>query len=224
MFRHYVVIVFQKIGFCVFYIMHKFFVRIEIRGKEHLVGLRGPIILAPNHTSELDVTALPMVLPFFSSHNPVYFVMNRKEKYNNFGWKSYLYRGKILDLFGGQSVYSGYKNYATALRDHIKLLRKKRTICIFPEGRRTLDGQFGEARGGLGYLVYTAKATAVPVAINTFFKMTLVDFFGRKRKVVINIGKPIKSTELLEPGSRPKVEDFRRISQIILDKSKEMIN
>lgn len=217
-------ILLQKIGYCIFFILYKIFVKIQILGRENLKNIDGPIILAPNHTSELDVTALPMVLPFLSSFSPIYFVTNKTEKYKTFGWRSYIYGGLFFSILGGYPVFSGHKNYAIALDNHIKLLRKKRTICIFPEGKRTKDGQFSEARGGLGYLVYVSGATVIPIAIDTFFNLSWIDFLTRKRKIQIKIGNPIKASEVMSPEIRnPQVQDFRNGSQLVLDKVKLMM-
>lgn len=74
--HYYTPIILQKIGYILFFLIYKLFVSIEIRGKEHLTSLSEPIIIATNHTSELDATAIPLVLPFFSKFFPIYFVTN----------------------------------------------------------------------------------------------------------------------------------------------------
>lgn len=212
----------QKIGYVIFFILYKIFLKVEIEGRENLKDLSGPIIIAANHTSELDPTAIPMVLPFFSSFYPIYFVTNKTEKYKTFGWRSYVYGGWFFNILGGYPVYSGHKNYAIALNDFILLLRKGRTVCIFPEGKRTRDGQLNPGRGGLGYLAYTTSATVVPVAIDTFFNISFWDFVFRRRKVIITICQPMLSNEVVSVIN-PKVQDFRDGSQKVLDKIREKL-
>lgn len=199
---------------------------IEIRGRENIKNVKGPIILAPNHTSELDVTAIPQVLPFFSTFFPIYYVTNPDDEYKSFGWRSYIYGGCFFNMLGGYSVHSGHKNYAKSLENHIKILKKGYTLCIFPEGKRTLDNHMNPARGGLGFLVYTTGATVVPIAIDTFFNMSVVEFFTRKRKVIISILKPMTALEVMpiQAPDVPTVEEFRGAGQKVLDKIKEVLN
>jgi 1-acyl-sn-glycerol-3-phosphate acyltransferase len=218
--------VLQKIGYSIFFVLYKLFVCIEIRGRENLKNLQGPIILASNHTNELDVTAIPLILPFFSDIFPIYFVSNSKEKFRTFGWRSYIYGGTFFNMLGGYSIYSGNHDYAKSLENHIALLKKGRTLCIFPEGKRTRDNHMNPARGGLGYLVYSTNATVVPIAIDTFFNMSVRDFFTRQRKVIITVLKPMLPLELIPTlqSAVPTVDDFRNAGQKVLDKIKETLS
>lgn len=221
-FLYFTPIVFQKIGYVVFSTLYTLFVRLHIEGKEHLEGLSGPIILAPNHTHELDATVVPLVLPFFSALYPIYFVANQTEKYKTLGWRSYLYGGFFFNILGGYAVYSGHKDYAKALEDHIELLEQGHTLCIFPEGKRTRDGHLNPARGGMGYLVHRTGATVVPIAIDTFFNMSILDFFGRHRRVTIRVLPPLTRPDLFTTLS-PEVEDYRHAGDIVLDKIRHVL-
>ena len=221
-YKYYAPLLLQKLGYAIFFVVYKIFVSIEIRGKENLLNMKGPIILALNHTSELDVPATPLVLPFFSPFFPIYYSMVPIEKYKTFGWRSYIYGSGFLTMLGGYSIFSGYKDYAVSLEDHINLINSGHTLCIFPEGKRTLDGKMNPARGGLGYLVYSTGAAVIPIAIDTFFNMSLVDFFTRKRKVVITILKPMLKDEIINI-SNPAVEDFKAATQKVLDVIKEKL-
>jgi 1-acyl-sn-glycerol-3-phosphate acyltransferase len=215
-FYYYLPIILQKVGFIVFYLLHKFFVQIEILGKENLIGLKKPIIIASNHTSELDVTITPIVLGFFSKHYPIYYVTNPREKYTSFGWRNYIYGGVFFNILGGYPIHSGFKDYETSLENFIDLLDDNQTIFIFPEGKRSVNGELNPPRGGLGFLVHETHATVVPIAINTFYNMNWREYFLRKRKVVIEILKPLTPEDLIRRDD-PAVEDYRGISEIVLN-------
>jgi 1-acyl-sn-glycerol-3-phosphate acyltransferase len=215
-FYYYLPIILQKVEFVVFYILHKTFVQIEIRGRENLVGLKKPVILASNHTSELDVTVTPLVLGFFSHFYPIYFVSGPKERFINFGWRNYIYGGLFFRIFGGYPINPGFKDYETSLENFVDLLGQNQTIFIFPEGKRSVNGGLNPPRGGLGFLVHETHATVVPIAINTFYNMNWREYFFRRRKVVIEILKPLTPGDLIKRDD-PVVEDYRGISEIVLN-------
>lgn len=216
-FYYYTPIFLQKVGFVVFFTLFKTFLRVEVKGREHLKDLKRPVILAANHTSELDVMASPLILGFFSYLYPIYYVSDSKEKFKSFGWRNYIYGGIFFNVLGGYSINSGHKNYAISLENHLELLKQKHTILIFPEGKRTLDGSLNPARGGLGYMVYDSKATVVPVAIDTFFNISWMDFLLRRRKVRMTILKPILGKDLIKTKN-PSVEDYQNLSNEVLSK------
>jgi 1-acyl-sn-glycerol-3-phosphate acyltransferase len=222
-FKYYIPIIMQKIGYIVFYPLQKFFVHLEIVGRENLENIKGPIILAANHTSELDTVTIHMVFPFFSRFYPIYYITNPTDKYNTYGWRSYFYGEVLFQAFGGYAVHSGFKDYGISLEDHIELLERGHTIQIYPEGKMTKDGKLNPARGGLGYMVYKTGATVVPIAINTFYNMSWREYLFRKRKVTLTILKPLTENEIAT-ALEPMVEDYRRTGQIVLDKINQVLN
>ena len=214
---HYFVPIFlQKIGYVLSWFLLKIFVRIEIRGKENLENLSGSLIVASNHTSELDPLVFPLLFPFFSKYLPLYFVSNPEEKFRTFGWRSYFYGGVFFNFLGAYPIFSGKHNYGYALQSHIELLRKGRTVCIFPEGRRTRDGNLQHGHGGVAYLSYITQASVVPIAINTFFNMSVKDFLPFRHKVVVTIGQPMPFSVVV-PENNPEVTDFKAGGQRVMD-------
>ncbi len=185
----------QKVGYVLFFIMYKVFMRLEVRGRGNLEKAieenRGPFIFAMNHTHEADATVFPLALPFWSRHFPLFFVSHSAEKYKTFGWRGFLYGGKFFNALGAYSVFSGHHNYAYALQSHEELLKKGYSVCIFPEGKRTPDGNVGPAHGGIGYLAYATGAKVVPVAVSGFYKLSLKDFFLCKRSLTLTVGTPL---------------------------------
>ncbi|TSC70976.1 MAG: phospholipid/glycerol acyltransferase [Parcubacteria group bacterium Gr01-1014_46] len=214
----------QNLFFVFFLPIYKFFIRLEVRGRENLKNLKGPVILAPNHTSELDPTIIPLIFPVFSRLLPIYSVIYPIEKYSDpsFGWRRYIYKELFFEVLGGYPTFSGFKDYETSLENHINLLNKGRTVCIFPEGKCTTDGNLRPARGGLGFLVHETEATVIPLVINSLYGISFFDFLLRRRKVVMTILKPMTIDDIIFV-EEPTVEDFRHGSQIVLDKIRESL-
>lgn len=222
---YYIPIFMQKVGFVVFYVFHKTFLRLKVEGRENLKGLKTkgrPVVLALNHASELDVTISGLVLGFVSPLYPIYFVTAPQERYNSFGWRNYIYGGIFFNILGGYPIHSGYKDYETSLETFIDLLENRQTVLIFPEGKRTTDGKTGKARGGLGFMVYETGSTVVPVAVNTLYDMTWKKYFGFHRKVKISILPPILANELIETDE-PTVDDYQRASRVVMERIQEVL-
>lgn len=185
----------------------RFFLRLEILGLEglrkvvHTYGRRHMppigVIFAVNHSSELDPILVPASLPFLSPLMPFFYTSREQAFYKTSGWRQFFYGGFFFKLWGSHPVHSGKQNYAESLKTHIELLIKGKSVCIFPEGRKTRDGTVGtEAHGGVAFLAYRAGAPVVPVRIKGVFQMTFSEFLFRKRSVVVVFGKPLSLAEL----------------------------
>jgi 1-acyl-sn-glycerol-3-phosphate acyltransferase len=215
----------QKIGYAISFVVLKFFVHLKISGNEYLENVKGPLILVSNHTNEIDPAIFALILKYFSKHFPIYFVSNPKEKYKTFGWRSYFYGGTFFNMLGAYPIFSGHKDYAYSLQNHLEILDRGYSVCIYPEGKRTLDGNFSLAHGGVAYLAYKSHAPVIPIAINTFFGLTLRDFFLRRRKVTVKVGNPMYLKDIFDisdPNKIPEVSDFKSGAQKILDVIQEL--
>lgn len=215
-----IILIMQHIGFLVSYVIYRVFLKVEIVGADYLEKEEGPFIIASNHVHEIDPMLLVLIFKFSSKHFPVVFVTNPKEKYNTFGWRSYVYGGAFFEMLGGYSVFSGQKDYAYALSRHTDFLEEGHSVIIFPEGRRTKDGNIGPARGGLGYLAYATGVPVVPVAISGLFGITCTDFLFRRRKVVIKVGELMRFNFTTDEGTK---ELYTQTSEIVLKQIESMI-
>ena len=86
-----------------------------------------------------------------------------------------------------------------------------RSLLVYPEGSRTLDGAMHGFKPGIGVLLKRSRVVVVPVGIDGAF-----DAWPRKgpihlfRKVETEIGNPISSEELLADGVRPALARLER--------------
>jgi 1-acyl-sn-glycerol-3-phosphate acyltransferase len=180
-------------GVLVFFVkpLYYSFLDIEVLGLKNIPLNRNNYIFASNHSSELDPTIIPAVLPIYSRFVPMFYVSKDRSFYDRSGWRKIFYGGLIFKLFGAYPVISGVKNYGVSMERHIKILKDGYSIHIFPEGVRTLNGEIGEGRGGISYLSLKSGIPIIPVSIKGFFKLSIKDFFSDNRKIIISFGSPI---------------------------------
>lgn len=204
-------------------ILFKIFCRFEVRGIENIKNIKEPIIFASNHSSEWDGVLMRVALPFFWKNSPMYYVSMPKDKYVNSGWRKSIYGGKLFQLLGAYPIYSGRRNYSFSLQNFLKVLSVGGAVCIFPEGKRTNDGSFGEAHGGVAYLSHSTKTPVVPVGVSGLVGFNVKELFLRRRKVFMNFGKPISSEKIVK-STHPEVSEYKDGAKIVMTKIKELIS
>ena len=202
-----------------------FFLHLKVIDLENLNNLPKGVIFASNHTSELDAILIPASLPFLSKFMPMFYVSRPKEFYKNSGWRQFFYGGLFFKIWGSHSAISGYKDYGVSLSNHIHLIRRRHSLIIYPEGRKTVDGKImiNEAHGGVAFLAEKTGLPIIPIYISGHFKITLKDFLFRRRHVSIVFGRPVYSKELLanQTGTDNKYKSAsRKIMKTISDMQK----
>ena len=175
----------------------------EVTGHEH-VPASGPALVAPNHLSYLDPPLMGCAL-----RRPGWF-MAKAELFNipGFRW--------LITHMHAYPVKRGVPDRA-ALKRTLDYLRKGEIVCVFPEGKRSVDGQLGEIEAGIGMLAVKTGAPIVPVAICGTDRMLPR---GAKRlhraKIRVQFGAPIPV-----PAVEPRAE--KELSQALADQLRERI-
>ncbi len=180
----------------VFLIMGK---RFRIHGKENF-NRENRYILVANHASLFDIVAIVSFYPGIS-----WFGHERLLKVPLFN--------KILKMTDYVPFKEPtYRNTKNMIEQLIKRSEYK-TIAIFPEGTRTLNGKINEFYRGFIYLFRTRELDILPVTLNGFYnlkpKNRFYINFGSKLDVVIH--KPIKRDILIEKSDIEIVESVKSI-------------
>ncbi len=133
--------------------------------------------------------------------------------------KSVMLLGWVMKTAG--HIFVDRKKSESALRIlekvKISLIEKPRSILLFPEGTRTIDGSLGQfKRGGL-LLAIDTKMPIVPIAFIGSYEM-----FGkgswsmRGHSVELRVGSPI------DPNNY-SYESRRELAQFVREKVKELM-
>lgn len=204
----------------------RFFARIRILGKENIRGHKHGAIFAVNHASELDPILIPATLDPFSRLMPMFYLARESSFYEKNGLAKYIfYSGMFFKLWGAYPVSIGTGDYEYALRNHIHILECGKSICIFPEGGKTKNGEIGEGKPGVAYLLWRTGRPVIPVAIRGHYQMNPRGFLARKHSITVSYGKPITKEELFgtnADAASPSREDLKAATQVIMSRIREM--
>ena len=157
----------------------RYYARIEVHGREHLSGLRGPVIFASNHQSYMDAPVIMAALPrplryclapamskeFFDAHfhpagRPLRLRLVRSLQY---------YLGALsfnaFPLPQRQSGVGGAMRYAG------ELAASGWSILIFPEGEMTDQGEIKPFQPGVALMASRLSLPIVPVRLRGLDKV-----------------------------------------------------
>jgi 1-acyl-sn-glycerol-3-phosphate acyltransferase len=129
-------------------------IRVRVEGLEN-IDTRETLIFVANHQSAMDIPILFVYLPV-----QFRFVAKRSLFLVPFlGW--HLYRSGHIPVDRGKP-HEALKSLDQAARK----IREGRPVVLFPEGRRSRDGQVGAFKGGTFYLAIRAGVPIVPITLN----------------------------------------------------------
>lgn len=114
------------------------------------VPMEGPVLLASNHSSNIDPVAIGVASPRYLSF------MAKQELFRN------RLLGTLLTRLGATPVN---RKFARAgLAEGRTMLRQGRAVLLFPEGERSMDGQLQPLKPGITSLM-KQDVPVVPVGI-----------------------------------------------------------
>ncbi len=180
----------------------------KVEGRNHLQGVKGPLLVVCNHISGVDVayilTALPArfrnrlataaggeALEALRTPPPSRKVLLRI--YDRVVWFLGVTLLNIFPLprqagfresfaYAGESVDRGY------------------SVLVFPEGRHTLDGSMFPFRGGVGLLANNLKIPILPMRIDGLFELKQEGRrMTRPGKIQVRIGEPVQFNTETDP-------------------------
>ncbi|HYL60034.1 MAG TPA: lysophospholipid acyltransferase family protein, partial [Candidatus Acidoferrales bacterium] len=106
-----------------------------------------------------------------------------------------------------------------SLEDALDELANGRSVLMFPEGTRSLDGEIHEFKSGAGYLALRSHRDVVPVLIRgTHEVMGKGSLIPRRRPVEVRIGRAITAAEMRAVAdSAEGAGAYRKLSDMMRD-------
>lgn len=191
-----------KVGSFVFYIFFKIFFKFKVVGSEN-IPLKGAVVIAPNHISNLD----PPLVAASSFHIRHINFMAKAELFQN------KFVGFVLNKIGAFPVQRGESD-RQALKMAMSVLRDKKVLGIFPEGKRSKNGKLQEGSSGAALFALKNNAEVIPVAIKGNYKLF--------KPLTIVFGNPVNLDEyrkekITHEDSKEAIKVIMNDIQLLLD-------
>jgi 1-acyl-sn-glycerol-3-phosphate acyltransferase len=165
--------------------------RVRARGLRN-VPKHGPVILAPNHFSQMDHFFIGLFLP-----RRICFMA-----------KSQLFGAPVLTYIykhgGAFPIRRGHRD-EEAFETSRAILGRGDTLLVYAEGGRSRSGELGEPKPGVGRIALETGAPVVPVAV---YGSAAVRRWKRLRfpKVTVQFGEQIAFPAEAEPSRERQLE------------------
>jgi long-chain acyl-CoA synthetase len=180
----------------------------RVEGREHLRGVKGPLLVVSNHVGDVDPGLILTALPARFRHrlatatggetlevlrSPVADRGLFLRVYDRMRWTLGV---ALLNLFPLPRE-AGFRRsfaYAGAAVDG------GYSVLVFPEGRHTTDGKMNPFRAGIGLLAANLGIPVLPMRIDGLFEVKQAGKrFAKPYTISVRIGKPIKFQPETDP-------------------------
>jgi 1-acyl-sn-glycerol-3-phosphate acyltransferase len=190
-----------RIGYWLLYPTARIVFGMRIEGRQ-LVPRTGPLIVAPNHLSNIDAPIIGVGVGVRELHYLAKEGLFARRKV--FAW--------LISHLNAVPLRKGAASIES-IRAAMKMLREGKAVVIFPEGTRNRAGGFLEPQVGLGYLAAKSGVRILPTYIGGTDKR-MADLFLRKSEFLVRFGEPIDPMAI--DGDMGKKDRYRVISEEVM--------
>jgi 1-acyl-sn-glycerol-3-phosphate acyltransferase len=178
--------------------------RFEIIGREHLPAA-GSFVMVANHASHLDAAALISALPLRKIHRAF---PAAAADYFFTTLPTVAFSAVVMNAM----PFDRRENPKQSIQLCRQLLESPGHILIlFPEGTRSTDGEIGQFKPGIGFLIAGTPIPVVPCHLEGAFRSwSKGKFIPRPGKLRLTIGAPLTFT-----GHKPVREDVIAIANTL---------
>jgi 1-acyl-sn-glycerol-3-phosphate acyltransferase len=159
------------------------FCKVHILGRDNLMGLETPIIVAANHSSHFDTPVIFEVLPPYLRKK-----MATAAAADH--WFKNAAKGILPGIAYGAIAFP--RKGSQGLKHCIELLQHGWSVLIFPEGTRSMSGKVSQFKVGTGRMAVTTQRPILPMALRGLEKVLPKDRSLPKRgDVWVAVGEPL---------------------------------
>jgi len=129
---------------------------LTVEGSARLAGVKGPVLIIPNHASHFDTPVALSVLPErIRGKTALAAAADRFYRHDKRGWWYSLYFNAFpIERLGGGSATLEYP---------LSLLKRGWSVLIYPEGTRTRTGELGSFHHGVALMAMKANVPVIPI-------------------------------------------------------------
>ncbi len=173
----------------------------RIEGREHLRGVKGPLLMVSNHVADVDpgfiLTALPARLRHrlaTATGGEALEALRRPAPDRDFFTRIYdrlqwALGVSLLNLFPLPREAGFRRSFAYAG----EAVDRGYSVLVFPEGRHTTDGKMNPFRAGIGLLAENLGIPVLPMRIEGLFEVKQAGKkFAKPYTISVRIGQPKK--------------------------------
>ena len=173
----------------------------HVRGRENLNGLEGPALVVSNHITEIDIGFILAALPPRFRHRLAVAMIGELLKKMKHPPKemNWLRRSiERLDYFLVVALFNVFPLPQQAgFRESFAFAGESAdrgySVLVFPEGRRTPDGNLSAFRAGIGVLAKRLNLPIIPVRIDGLYEVKVAGHkFARPGAIRVSIGDPLR--------------------------------
>jgi long-chain acyl-CoA synthetase len=196
--------------------------RATVIGKERLKEVRGPVLFISNHITMVDAALILLALPARFQRKLAIAMEGEvlrgwRHPPAGVGWfERFISRAKYFLVVALFNVFplpqkSGFRrSFAFAG----ETMDRGYSVLVFPEGRRTPDGEMKPFMEGIGLLVNKLNVPIVPARIEGLYELKKrSEHFARRGQITVSIGEPVRVSGL-EDAATIAIELQRRVSAL----------
>jgi long-chain acyl-CoA synthetase len=202
--------------------LFRHYVRLNVEGLEHLTKVDPPVIFVANHVSHLDTVAISAALPsswrrrlapamaqdFFRAY---FQPLGRPWKERVTSTSQYLL---ACGLFNAYPLPQGRPSVRRALKYTGQRIDQGHCPLVYPEGRRSPDGNLQPFQTGIGFMALRLQVPVVPIHLEGLYQIYSIHHeWPQSGEVQVKIGSALsfRGGQDYEKVTREVEEALRRL-------------